>query len=43
MPKKLEEALRKEGRKKGFSGERLDRYVYGSDVMQAYLKKKRKK
>jgi len=30
MPKALEEKLRREGRKKGLKGERLDRYVYGT-------------
>ena len=30
MPAFLEEKLRAEGRKKGFSGERLDRYTYGA-------------
>lgn len=29
MPKKLEEALRKEAAKKGLTGEHLDAYVYG--------------
>ncbi len=29
MPKKLEKELKKEGKEKGFTGERLDRYVYG--------------
>ena len=30
MPKALERKLRAQGRKKGFTGERLDRYVYGA-------------
>jgi hypothetical protein len=30
MPKKLERELRKEGRKKGLRGSRLDAYVYGT-------------
>lgn len=30
MPKKLELRLRREGIKKGFSGKRLDRYVFGT-------------
>jgi len=30
MPKVLEKALRKQGRKKGFKGERLNAYVYGT-------------
>lgn len=29
MPKFLEAALRHEGRKKGLTGDHLDRYVYG--------------
>lgn len=29
MPKALEAKLRKEGKAKGLSGERLDAYVYG--------------
>ena len=30
MPKKLEEDLLKEGRKKGLTGKRLNAYVYGT-------------
>lgn len=30
MPKKMEEALRKQGRKMGLKGEALDAYVYGA-------------
>ena len=30
MPQFLEDRLRAAGRKKGFSGERLDQYVYGA-------------
>lgn len=30
MPKKLEEKLKREARKKGLKGERADAYVYGS-------------
>ena len=30
MPKELEEKLKRQGRKKGFKGERLDKYVYGT-------------
>ncbi len=30
MPKKLEEKLKKEGRAKGYKGERLNAYVYGT-------------
>lgn len=30
MPKKMEVSLKKEAKKKGFTGERADRYVYGT-------------
>lgn len=30
MPKKLEQALKREAAKRGYSGERADRYVYGT-------------
>lgn len=30
MPKELEEKLKKQGQKKGYKGERLDKYVYGT-------------
>jgi hypothetical protein len=30
MPKKLEEKLRREAKKKGLTGERADAYVYGT-------------
>ena len=30
MPKKMEEALRREAAKRGYTGERADRYVYGT-------------
>jgi len=30
MPKKLEEALKKEAAKKGLKGDRADAYVYGT-------------
>lgn len=30
MPKFLESKLEKQGESKGFSGERLDRYIYGT-------------
>ena len=39
MPKALEEKLRRQGRKKGFKGERLDDYVFGT---MANIKKKGK-
>jgi len=29
MPKAMERALRREGRKRGYTGERLDAFVYG--------------
>ncbi len=41
MPKKLERELRASGKKRGLTGERLDRYIYGSDAMQKHLKKKK--
>ena len=30
MPKKMEQALRREAEKKGYTGERKDKYVYGT-------------
>ena len=30
MPKKLERELKRQAKEKGFSGERADRYVYGT-------------
>ena len=30
MPKKMEEALKREAAKRGYTGERADRYVYGT-------------
>ncbi len=30
MPKKMEEQLKRQARKKGLKGERADRYVYGT-------------
>ena len=30
MPKKMEEELRKEAKKKGFTGSKADAYVYGT-------------
>jgi hypothetical protein len=30
MPKAMEKALKKEAKKKGLTGERADRYVYGT-------------
>jgi hypothetical protein len=40
MPKAQEEALKKAGRKKGYTGERLDHFVYG--IMNSLKKKKKK-
>lgn len=42
MPKKLEEKLKREGRKKGLKDERLMEYVYGT-MNKIYGKKKKKK
>jgi hypothetical protein len=39
MPKALEKKLRKEGRRQGLSGKRLDAYVYGT--IQKIEKKKK--
>ena len=39
MPKALKEKLRRQGRKKGFTGERLEKYVYGT--MTTIEKKKK--
>jgi len=30
MPKELEQRLKRSGKKKGFIGERLDKYVFGT-------------
>jgi len=30
MPKKLEKKLKREAARKGFTGERADRYIYGT-------------
>lgn len=47
MPKALEARLRREGRKRGFKGERLDRFVFGglrrSGWKPSHQKKKVKK
>lgn len=40
MPKKLEQKLKKQARKKGYKGERADAYVYGT---LTNIKKKKKK
>lgn len=42
MPEKMERALRKEGRKKGFKGKRLDRYVYGGMRKKGWKPKREK-
>jgi hypothetical protein len=41
MPKKMEADLKKEAKKKGLSGERADRYVYGT-MRKAGWKPKKK-
>ena len=41
MPKKLEEKLKREAKKKGLSKKRTGAYVYGNKVMQKYLRKKK--
>jgi hypothetical protein len=38
MPKQMEEALRRAGRKKGYEGERLDRFVYGIMNSKGYMR-----
>lgn len=43
MPKALEKKLKAEARKKGFTGERADRYVYGGLRNMGWKPKKRKK
>lgn len=43
MPKALEKKLRQQGRKKGFKGERLDRYVYGALRKTGWKPKKKKR
>jgi hypothetical protein len=43
MPKKMERALKKQARKKGLTGKRADRYVYGSLVNAGWRPKKSKK
>ena len=47
MPKKMEQALKRTAKKKGFKGERADRYVYGTLRKTGWVpstqKKKRKK
>ena len=43
MPKKLEQRLRRSGRKKGFIGKRLDKYVYGTLRKLGWKPKREKK
>lgn len=43
MPKMLEEALKKAAAKKGLKGKKADAYIYGSKVMQEYMKQKESK
>lgn len=43
MPKKMETALRKEAKKKGFSKEREDAYVYGTMRKTGWIPSTQKK
>ena len=43
MPAKMERALKKEARKKGYSGERADRYTYGAMRKSGWKPKQQKK
>jgi hypothetical protein len=43
MPKALERKLRVQGRKKGFSGKRLDKYVYGTLRKTGWVPSRQKK
>ncbi len=43
MPKKLEKELRRKGRAKGFTGERLDKYVFGGLRKTGWKPKREKK
>lgn len=43
MPKKMEEALKKSGKKKGLSGSRLAAYIYGTMQEKTDWKPTRKK
>jgi len=43
MPKKMEQALRRQARKKGLKGKRADRYTYGAMVNAGWRPKKSKK
>jgi len=43
MPAEMERALRAEAKKKGFSGERADRYIYGTMMKTGWRPKRRRK
>ena len=43
MPKTMEQALRREAKKKGFTGERADRYIYGAMMAHTKWRPKRKR
>lgn len=43
MPKKMEEALKKEAAKKGLKGERADTYVYGTMRKSGWKPEREKK
>lgn len=43
MPKKLEQALKREASKRGYSGERADRYIYGTMRKIGWKPKREKK
>lgn len=43
MPKEVERKLKAEAKKKGLTGERADRYVYGTMNSMGMLKKKSNK
>jgi hypothetical protein len=38
MPKKMEQELKKEAKKKGLKGKRIDSYVYGTMNKAGYMK-----
>lgn len=42
MPKKLEQKLKREAKAKGYRGERLDQYVYGTLRKTGWKPKKEK-
>ena len=43
MPKAMEEKLRRQGRKRGYKGKRLDAYVYGTMNKIEMLHKRKKR